>query len=64
MLDKNKHKLPDKLSTQTLLTKANWPIESENVVNKNGRPKPKQNAMPTVKDWSGAKLVANQETLY
>ena len=44
MLDKNKHKLTEKLSYQTSLTKAYWPIENENMVNKNGRLKPNQKA--------------------
>ena len=48
MLDKNKHKLTEKLSYQTLLTKAYWPIENENMVNKNGRLKPNQKATPLV----------------
>ena len=31
-----------------LLTKPYWPIKSENMVNKNGKLKPKQNASPLV----------------
>ena len=44
----NKHKLAKKLYNDTLQTKANWPTENENMVNKNSRVKPKQNATPTV----------------
>ena len=64
MLDKNKHKLTEKLSYQTLLTKAYWPIENENMVNKNGRLKPNQKATPLVQHWSGAKLVAKSGNAY
>lgn len=48
MLDKNKYKLAEKLSNQSLLTKVSWPIGKKNMVNKNGRLKSKQNARPTV----------------
>ena len=48
VLDKNKYKLAEKLSNQSLLTKVSWPIEKKNMVNKNGRLKSKQNARPPV----------------
>lgn len=54
--------MAEQLSNQTLLTKASWPMKKKYMVNKNCILKPKQNAAPMVKHWSGTKLVANQAT--